>query len=442
MATRIGIGLLGLGTVGAGVASILSSPEGRHPLIADLQIAKVAVRDLNRPRPIELDPSLLTTDPQAVVDDPNVQVVVEVMGGIEPARTLIMRAIAAGKSVVTANKAVIARHGEEIAAAAAAAGVYVLIEAAVGGGIPIIEPLKQSLGGNRIQRVTGIINGTTNYILTRMAQEGADYNAVLKDAQDLGYAEADPAADVDGLDAADKIAILSGLAFGGPIERNAIPTAGISTLQSRDVDYATQLDYGVKLLAVAERVDSPNTNTADNSTSLPLAVSVQPTLVPTDHPLAGVNGVNNAILVEGDPIGRVMFYGPGAGAGPTASAVVADILNIAGIRQLNDNDGNLDPLLAASSWRACHLVESSAIRQRNYVRFTTDDAPGVIGRIGSCFGDQGVSIQSIVQFDASDAGAEIVVITHEVSNGAMQAALSAITALPEVRGVAAHLGCL
>ena len=438
MATRIGIGLLGLGTVGAGVAAILSTPEGRHPLIGDLQIAKVAVRDLNRPRPIELDASLLTTDPQAVVDDPNVQVVVEVMGGIEPARTLIMRAIAAGKSVVTANKAVIARHGEEIAAAAAAAGVYVLIEAAVGGGIPIIEPLKQSLGGNRIQRVTGIINGTTNYILTRMAQEGANYQEVLKDAQDLGYAEADPAADVDGLDAADKIAILSGLAFGGPIDRSGIPTAGISKLQSRDVDYATQLDYGVKLLAVAERVDEGSATSA----SLPLAVSVQPTLVPSDHPLAGVNGVNNAILVEGDPIGRVMFYGPGAGAGPTASAVVADILNIAGIRQLNDSDGNLDPLLAASSWRACHLVDSNAIRQRNYVRFTTEDAPGVIGRIGSCFGDQGVSIQSIVQFDASDAGAEIVVITHEVSNGAMQSALSAITALPEVRGIAAHLGCL
>jgi len=439
MATRIGIGLLGLGTVGAGVAAILNTPEGRHPLIGDLQIAKVAVRDLQRPRPVELDPSLLTTDPQEVVDDPNVQVVVEVMGGIEPARTLIMRAIAAGKSVVTANKAVIARHGEEIAAAAAAAGVYVLIEAAVGGGIPIIEPLKQSLGGNRIQRVSGIINGTTNYILTRMAQEGADYHAVLKDAQDLGYAEADPAADVDGLDAADKIAILSGLAFGGPIDRSGIPTAGISNLQSRDVDYATQLDYGVKLLAVAERVDQAGDN---SSTSLPLAVSVQPTLVPSDHPLAGVNGVNNAILVEGDPIGRVMFYGPGAGAGPTASAVVADILNIAGIRQLSDSDGKLDPLLAASSWRACHLVESGRIRQRNYVRFTTEDAPGVIGRIGSCFGDQGVSIQSIVQFDASDAGAEIVVITHEVDNGAMQSALNAITALPEVRGVAAHLGCL
>jgi homoserine dehydrogenase len=360
------------------------------------------------------------------------------MGGIEPARTLIMRAISAGKSVVTANKSVIARHGEEIAAAAAAAGVYVLIEAAVGGGIPIIEPLKQSLGSNRIQRVSGIINGTTNYILSRMADEGADYNAVLREAQELGYAEADPAADVEGLDAADKIAILSGLAFGGPIDRNSIPTAGISTLQSRDVDYATQLGYGVKLLAVAERMDPE----PSNPTSMPLSVSVQPTLVPKDHPLAGVNGVNNAILVEGDPIGRVMFYGPGAGSGPTASAVVADILNIAGIRQLNPAQGNLDPLLAASSWRRCHLVNTERTSQRNYVRFKTENAPGVIGQIGSCFGDHNVSIQSIVQLEASDAGAEIVVITQVVGNGQMSAALQAIHALPEVLSLDAHLGCL
>ena len=438
MATRIGIGLLGLGTVGAGVATILTSPEGRHPLIAELDLVRVAVRDLNRSRPVSIPQEKLTTDPEAVVDDPEVQVVVEVMGGIEPARTLIMRAIAAGKSVVTANKAVIARHGEEIASAAAAAGVYVLIEAAVGGGIPIIEPLKQSLGSNRINRVSGIINGTTNYILSRMADEGADYYAVLKDAQDLGYAEADPAADVEGHDAADKIAILSGLAFGGPIDRDAIPTSGISNLQSKDVDYATQLGYGVKLLAIAERIES----TSDASPALPLAVRVQPTLVPKDHPLAGVHGVNNAILVEGDPVGRVMFYGPGAGSGPTASAVVADILNIAGIRQLNAAAGDLDPLLAATSWRACRLVQGGEIRQRNYVRFNTDDAPGVIGRIGSCFGDQGVSIQSIVQFDACDEGAEIVVITHEVSDGAMQSALRAITSLPEVRLLASHLGCL
>ena len=438
MSTRIGIGLLGLGTVGAGVASILQTPEGRHPLIADLDLVRVAVRDRNRTRPIALDESILTTSPEAVVDDPAVDVVVEVMGGIEPARTLIMRAIAAGKSVVTANKSVIARHGEEIAAAAAAAGVYVLIEAAVGGGIPIIEPLKQSLGSNRIQRVSGIINGTTNYILSRMAEEGADYNAVLRDAQDLGYAEADPAADVEGLDAADKIAILSGLAFGGPIDRNGIYTAGISTLQSRDVDYATQLGYSVKLLAVAESmVPDPS-----HPTSLPLAVSVQPTLVPKDHPLAGVNGVNNAILVEGDPIGRVMFYGPGAGSGPTASAVVADILNIAGIRQLKPADGSLDPLLAASSWRACHLANKEQTSQRNYVRFKTENAPGVIGRIGSCFGDHNVSIQSIVQLEASDAGAEIVVITHVVGNGQMSAALKAIDAIEGVLSLDAHLGCL
>jgi homoserine dehydrogenase len=442
MATRIGIGLLGLGTVGGGVAKILQTPEGRHPLVANLDLVRVAVRDCHRPRPVHLDPDVLSTDPQAVVDDPAVQVVVEVMGGLEPARSLIMQAIAAGKSVVTANKAVIARHGEEIAAAAAAAGVYVLIEAAVGGGIPIIEPLKQSLGGNRIERVSGIINGTTNYILSRMAQEGADYAAVLRQAQELGYAEADPAADVDGLDAADKIAILAGLAFGGPIPRSGIPTAGISNLQGRDVDYATQLDYSVKLLAVAERMDRSDGDDAGKSDALPLAVRVQPTLVPHDHPLAGVHGVNNAILVEGDPIGRVMFYGPGAGAGPTASAVVADILNIAGIRQLDDADGNLDPLLAASSWRACHLVGSDAIRQRNYLRFQTEDTPGVIGQIGTCFGNHGVSIQSIVQFDASDAGAEIVVITHEVSNGNLKQALAAITAQAQVRGIAAHLGCL
>ncbi|MCB4394525.1 homoserine dehydrogenase [Synechococcus sp. HB1133] len=435
MAAKVGVGLLGLGTVGGGVASILQSPGERHPLVNELELIRVAVRDLSRPRPVVLDESLLTTDPSAVIQDPAVDVVVEVIGGLEPARSLILQAIAAGKSVVTANKAVIARHGQEIAEAAAAAGVYVLIEAAVGGGIPIIEPLKQSLGGNRINRVSGIINGTTNYILTRMAEEGAAYDAVLKDAQDLGYAEADPAADVDGLDAADKIAILATLAFGGSVERAAVPTEGISGLQGVDVDYANQLGYGVKLLAVAERM-------AASGDPLPLSLRVQPTLVPKDHPLAGVNGVNNAILVEGDPIGRVMFYGPGAGAGPTASAVVADILNIAGIRQASDGPGKVDPLLAAGSWRPCALVDSGDIRQRHYVRFKTKDAPGVIGNVGGCFGQRKVSIQSIVQFNASDAGAEIVVITHEVSQRQMDEALEAIQALPEVLGLAAHLGSL
>jgi homoserine dehydrogenase len=432
----IGIGLLGLGTVGAGVAAILSDPAGRHPLVDQLRLVKVAVRDAGRARPIALDSALLTTDAEAVIHDPAVDIVVEVIGGLEPARSLILAAIAAGKSVVTANKAVIARHGEEITAAAASRGVYVLIEAAVGGGIPIIEPLKQSLGGNRLQRVSGIINGTTNYILSRMADEGAAYADVLAEAQRLGYAEADPAADVEGGDAADKIAILAGLAYGGAVERTAIPTEGISALQARDVSYADQLGFRVKLLAVAQRLG------ADSDGTEQLDVRVHPTLVPKDHPLAGVNGVNNAILVEGDPVGRVMFYGPGAGAGPTASAVVADILNIAGVRQVGGAGAGLDPLLAAGSWRRCRLVDSGLTSHRNYVRLQTSDQAGVIGRIGTCFGTESVSIQSIVQFEASGGTAEIVVITHEVAESRFRAALTAIETLPEVESVAACLRTL
>ena len=434
----IGIGLLGLGTVGAGVAAILATPAGRHPLVGELELRRVAVRDLNRPRTVDLAAELLSTDPEAVVDDPAVDIVVEVMGGLEPARSLILRAIAAGKPVVTANKAVIARYGEEIAAAAARRGVYVLIEAAVGGGIPIIEPLKQSLGGNRIQRVSGIINGTTNYILSRMAAEGAAYADVLAEAQRLGYAEADPAADVQGGDAADKIAILAGLAYGGSVPREAIPTEGIDQLDARDVAYAAQLGYVVKLLAVAQAMPS------DQAEQL-LDVRVHPTLLPKTHPLAGVNGVNNAILVEGDPVGQVMFYGPGAGAGPTASAVVADILNIAGIRQATggNTQARLDPLLAAGSWRSCRLVESSVTSHRNYVRLRTSDRAGVIGAIGTCFGETGVSIQSIVQFETQSAGdAEIVVITHDVCEANFRQALAAIEALSDVQTVAACLRTL
>jgi homoserine dehydrogenase len=436
----IGIGLLGLGTVGAGVAAILASPQGRHPLVGELVLQRVAVRDPARPRPLALAPGLITNDPEAVVDDPAVEIVVEVMGGLEPARSLILRAITAGKPVVTANKAVIARYGEEIAAAAAEKGVYVLIEAAVGGGIPIIEPLKQSLGGNRIQRVSGIINGTTNYILSRMAEEGAAYADVLADAQRLGYAEADPAADVQGDDAADKIAILAGLAYGGPVPRSGIATEGIDRLDARDVAYAAQLGFVVKLLAVAERIEPQAATEADRVEQLD--VRVHPTLLPKTHPLAGVNGVNNAILVEGDPVGQVMFYGPGAGAGPTASAVVADILNIAGIRRVGGPEAGLDPLLAASSWRRCELVDGSRTSHRNYVRLQTRDEAGVIGRIGTCFGNAGVSIQSIVQLEARDSAAEIVVITHGVREDRFREALSAIEALSEVKAVAACLRTL
>lgn len=432
----IGIGLLGLGTVGAGVAEILLNPSGRHPLVAELKLRQVAVRSLERSLPQGLSQELLCTDPAAVVANPAVDLVVEVMGGIEPARSLILAAIEAGKAVVTANKAVIARHGAEIAAAAAAKGVYVLMEAAVGGGIPILEPLKQSLGANRIERVSGIINGTTNYILSRMAAEGASYAEVLADAQALGYAEADPDADVNGGDAADKIAIIVGLAYGGLVDRSEIPTEGIANLQLRDINYARELGYVVKLLAVAERVKTIT------DTSEVLDVRVHPTLVPKTHPLAGVNGVNNAILVEGDPVGQVMFYGPGAGAGPTASAVVADILNIAAIQQVGGPAAKLDPLLAATSWRSCCLVDSAITKHRNYVRFQAADLPGVIGHIGSCFGAAGVSLQSIVQFQSQGSGAEIVVITHEVQESNFRHALEMILLRSEVEAVVSCLRTL
>ncbi len=438
MESKLGIGLLGLGTVGSGVAEIILNPENRHPLVSDIELIGVAVRDKKRQRKISIPDQIITTDPLQIVDDPRIQIIVEVMGGLEPARSLIIRAIKNGKSIVTANKSVIARYGDEIASLANDNGVYVLIEAAVGGGIPIIEPIKQSLGGNQIKRVTGIINGTTNYILSRMEKEGAAFDKILKTAQELGYAEANPAADIEGLDAADKIAILSGLSFGGNINRADIPTQGINNLQSRDIDYAKRLGYQIKLLAISERIDSKESN----KDSLPLAVRVQPTLISQEHPLAGVNGVNNAILIEGDPIGEVMFYGPGAGAGPTASAVVADILNIAGVKKLGGNGTQLDPLLAANSWRDCHLVGSDEIIQSNYIRLICEDSPGVIGKIGKVFGERNVSIESIVQFEANPLGAEIVVITHKVTQGQIKDSLNGIKQLDEIKEVAAHMGCL
>jgi len=436
---KVGIGLLGLGTVGQGVANIISSPNDRHPLVGELELVGIAVRNLEKKRDISFPTSILTQDPMEIVNNPNIQIVVEVIGGIEPAKSLIIQAIRAGKSVVTANKAVIARHGDEIANEAKAAGVYVLIEAAVGGGIPIIEPLKQSLGGNQITKVSGIINGTTNYILSRMDKEGANYADVLKDAQDLGYAESDPAADVKGLDAADKIAILSGLAFGGVVNRADIPTKGINLLEAIDVNYARKLGYGIKLLAISEK----DKTQSKNNKSQPLSIWVEPTLVPEDNPLEGVNGVNNAILVEGNPIGQVMFFGPGAGAGPTASAVVADILNIAGIQSMTqDRNFDLDPLLSAKSWRSCHVANENEITKKNYIRLIAEDTPGVIGQIGTIFGKEKISIESIVQFDSSESEAEIVVITHKIKQGQLEEALLEIKNLPAVKRIAATMGCL
>ncbi len=408
------IGLLGLGTVGTGTAAILLDPPGRSPLIAALNICRVGVKSLDKPRSVALDPACLTTDLEAIATDPDIDIIVELIGGTERARSLILMAIAAGKHIVTANKAVLARHGDEIFTAAQKAGVYVFLEAAVGGGIPIIQPLKQSLVSNRIQRVTGIINGTTNYILTQMQEAGADFADVLAEAQALGYAEADPTADVDGFDAADKISILASLAFGGRVRYEDIEREGIRTIGKADINYARQLGFVIKLLAIAQW-DQPQQS---------LHLRVGPTFVSKDHPLASVNGVFNAILVEADPLGQVMFYGPGAGQGATASAVVADLLNLVAL--LESDAKQPHPMLNFHHEHYAPITPIEAVESRFYVRFLCGDRPGVIGHLGTCFGDAGVSLESIVQIGYQQGEAEVVVVTHDVQEGHFRAALAAI----------------
>ncbi|ERN41797.1 Homoserine dehydrogenase [Rubidibacter lacunae KORDI 51-2] len=411
------VGLLGLGTVGSGTAAILLDPSQRHPLVRELVIARAGVRSLEKQRSISLPAELLTTDLDAIVSDPNVDIVVEVLGGLEPARSLILKAIAHGKHVVTANKAAIARYGDEIFAAARAAGVYVAIEAAVGGGIPTIQPLKHALSVNRIRRVLGIVNGTTNYILTRMATEGADFAEVLADAQRLGYAEADPTADVDGLDAADKIAILAAIAFSDRVKLDDIHCEGIRQIGATDIGYAERLGFAIKLLAIAQR-EAGNTN--DDA----LQVRVHPTLVPREHPLASINGVNNAIFIEGDPIGEVMLFGPGAGAGPTASAVVADLVSLVALMKTQPQGTDLHGLMSYMRQADCRIVPITELVTRFYARIDCIDRPGVIGYLGTTFGKHDVSLESIVQTDRREGLAEIVVVTHDVREGNFRDALA------------------
>jgi homoserine dehydrogenase len=425
------VGILGLGTVGTGTVQLLQDISGRHSLLKELEIYRVGVKSLDKPRAVKLPESLLTTDLESIVSDPNVDIVVELIGGLEPARSLILQAVNHGKHVVTANKAVISRFGDEIFTAANSAGVYVMLEAAVGGGIPVIGPLKQSLGVNRIHAVTGIVNGTTNYILTRMQQEGSNFSDVLADAQRLGYAEADPTADVDGLDAADKIAILASLAFGGRINLQEVYCEGIRQVSKTDISYADKLGFVIKLLAIAQRVSQDEEQ---------LSVRVNPTLVPKAHPLASINGVYNAILVEGEPLGQVMFFGPGAGAGATASAVTSDIMNLVAV--LKTSTATLNPTLACSHQHYCQIAPMTALATRFYARFLTKDQPGVIGKLGTCFGNHGVSIESIVQTGFQGELAEIVVVTHDVTEGDMRQALAEIRTLEAVDSIPSLLRVL
>jgi homoserine dehydrogenase len=434
----IKLGILGLGTVGTGTVKLLQDCAGRHPLLAEVEVHRVGVRSLNLPRAVKLVDGVLTTDLESIVNDPEIDIIVELMGGLEPARELILKAIQNGKHVVTANKAVISRFGDEIFSAANQAGVYVMVEASVCGGIPIIQPLKQSLSVNRITAVTGIVNGTTNYILTQMQTVGSSFDDVLADAQKLGYAEADPTADVDGWDAADKITILASLAFGERVNRQQVHCEGIRQVSKTDIAYADKLGFVIKLLAIAKTEKAL------------LSVRVHPTLVPKVHPLASVNGVYNAVLVEGEPLGQVMFFGPGAGAGATASAVSSDILNLvarlktefADAKTRNSSTVNLDPLFACPHEGFAEISPISELVTRFYARFLTQDESGVIGQLGTCFGKFGVSLESIVQTGFQGERAEIVVVTHNVREGNFRQALAEIEAMSAIHSIPSLLRVL
>ncbi len=424
-----GLGILGLGTVGTGVAQILRDSD--HPLLQAVAIRRVGVRSLDKPRDVELAPDLFTTDLSSIVTDPTVDIVIELMGGLEPARSLILSAIAHQKHVITANKAVIARHGAEIFAAAQAAGVYVLLEAAVGGGIPILMPLRQSLAANRLSGLLGIINGTTNFILSQMTFNGMSFEAALALAQDKGYAEADPTADVDGLDAADKLAILAEIAFNLQVERDQIPCQGIRSITAADIRYAAEWGYVIKLLAIAHR-----------HSDQVLDLRVQPTLVPRAHPLASIHQEANAVLVQGDPLGQVMLSGPGAGRGPTASAVMGDLLTLVAQLETGSQSSGLNPLLSAAPTLTAQLASTDDLCSEFYVRVIGLDQTGVIGVIGTCFGSCGVSLEGITQKACHGEQAEIVILTHTVKEKNLHAAIAQLQVMPGIVGIPSVLRVL
>ena len=416
---EIKIGLLGCGTVGGGVITVLQMNKDiiDRRVGAKLTLAKVLCRpeDLSRPVLKGLDTTFELED---IINDPSIDIVVELIGGTKVAKDFLLRAMDAGKHVVTANKDVIAQFGKEVFDAVERNNIDFLFEAAVGGGIPIIMPLKRCLTANRLTEVLGIVNGTTNYMLTKMAEVGADYDTVLKEAQALGYAEANPASDVEGLDAARKAAILASLAFNSRVQLKDVHVEGITNITTADIDYAKSLGYVVKLLAVGK--DTP----------LGIDVRVHPAFLTKNHPLASVNGVLNAIFVRGNSIGEAMFFGPGAGGIPTASAVISDIVEIAR-NILNGKPG----AVGCTCYGNKPLCPIEEIVTSYYIRLLVDDKPGVLGAIAKTFGDAGVSLKSVVQTAHNENHAEIVVITHAVKYKAILNAVEQLKKLPVVDDV-------
>ena len=411
----LGVGLLGLGVVGGGVARYLLERE--HPdravSVPPVTLRSILVRDAAKPRSLSVPPGLLTTDPAAVLQDARTHLIVEVMGGEYPAVNYIQEALDRGKHVVTANKEVMAKHGPELLARAAAAGVQLRFEASAGAGIPIVGPLAEDLLANDISSIHAIINGTTNFILTRMAREGMAFKEALLQAQQLGYAEADPSNDVQGVDAAYKLAILSSLAFRTRVHASDVYVEGIARLQAVDFRYARELGYAIKLLAIGRKADGA------------LQVRVHPTLLPAEDLMAKVDGADNAIQVRGDLVGSVVFSGPGAGASPTTSAVLGDVLAVC--RHVAAQAAGGGPAPPPSASLAAPRIESiAALRTQYYLRLTVQDRAGVLAQIASVMGQHGISIASVIQKDADlQAGtAEIVITTHPSREVDMQQALA------------------
>ena len=417
--SSVGIGLLGMGVVGGGVVAALQ--QKRDQLIemigCSAELKGVLVRDTGRPRAHEISPSLLTTSVEDILGNPDVDIVVEVMGGQDPALDYIVRGISQGRHIVTANKEVMARHGPDILSMARKKGVQVLFEAAVAGGTPIIAPLLRDLVANEIIAIHGIINGTTNYILTRMANEGAGFEDTLAEAQNLGYAEADATNDVEGVDAAYKLAILATLAFRARVKDTDVFREGITRITARDFQYAQELGYAIKLLAIADSHDGA------------VQVRVHPAMVPDEMMIAKVDGVLNAVEIQADLTGKLLFHGAGAGEMPTASAVVADIVDIS--RNLA---GNIVPPAPPVMSEGIRIRPMSELETRYYLRLSVTDRPGVLAQIGRVLGDLDISIASAIQKETDEVAksAEFVLMTHRASEAAMQSAIERLLKLDVV----------
>jgi homoserine dehydrogenase len=421
---KIHIGLLGFGTVGSGTVKILLENRDviESRLGARLELKWIADLDVETDRGVTVDGRTLTTDAEMVVNDPDVDIVVELIGGYDPAKSFILKAVENGKQIVTANKALLAAHGDEIFSAASKNGVEVGFEASVGGGIPLIRSIKEGLVANRMKMLFGILNGTANYILSKMTDDGSPFGEVLKEAQALGYAEADPTFDVEGIDAAHKLTILLAIAYGVPIDFEAVYTEGISKIAPLDIKFIKEFGYRIKLLAISK----------DDGEAI--EARVHPTLIPADSMLANVGEAYNALYIKGDAVGNVMLYGPGAGMMPTGSAVVSDLVDVAR-NLLNGAIGRVPSLgYQPASLRARRIRSIEELDAQYYFRFSVEDSPGVLSKISGILGNHQISIKSVHQKGRDLVGAvPIVMITHEAKEAAVKVALSEIDRLDVVK---------